>query len=87
MSVNNASSYASGLDAPATSAVAVTPSDSTPLAFLSRALYVGVSGDLTVIMMDGETATFTAAPVGILPIRVSQVKATATTATNIVSLY
>ena len=74
------------LDSPYTDAEAVTPSDTVDLAEVSRAIYVGVAGDLTVIMAGGDTVLFKAAPVGILPIRVSRVKATGTAATNITAL-
>jgi hypothetical protein len=69
-------------------AVAVTPSDANDLAITSRAIYVGGAGDLTVVMCgDGSTVTFSAVPVGsVLPIRVTRVKATGTTATLILSL-
>ena len=74
---------------PATSAVAVTPHDATNLAEPSRALYIGVTGDVSVEMTDTGTAVvFTAVPAGtVLPIRVTRVNATATDATNIVSIY
>ena len=78
-----------GVDFPATAAVAVTPSDTVNLATTSRALYVGVTGDLTVIMRDDTTNTgvlIKAAAVGYHPLRVTRVNATNTTATNIVSL-
>lgn len=76
-------------DNPSGSAVAVTPHDTNVLAGgVTRALYVGVAGDLTVVMADGGTAVlFKAAPVGILRIRVQIVKSTGTAATNIVALY
>ncbi len=77
-----------GLTSPADNATAITPSDSTDLAFNSRALYVGGAGNLVVTMAGGGDVTFTAVPAGsILPIRVSRVKATSTTATSIVNLY
>ena len=80
--------YLSNLDSPAVNAVAVTPSDSVDLAIASRALYIGVSGDVRVDMQGGGAAvTFVGVPVGILPIRASRVYATSTTATNIVSLF
>ena len=74
---------------PAVSAVAVTPHDTTPLATgICRALYIGVTGDVEVVMADGGTAVvFKAVPVGILPVRAQIVKATLTTATNILALY
>jgi hypothetical protein len=67
-------------------AVAVTPSDATVIQ-TTRALYVGVTGNLTVRMADGQTVLFTACPVGILPVQVDQVRATGTAATDIVALY
>ncbi len=67
-------------------ATAVTPSDSTELSNV-RALYVGVAGDLAVVMKNGGAAvTFKNAPIGTLPIRVTKVMATNTTATNILAL-
>lgn len=70
---------------PAYNAVAVTPSDSTVL-FTTRALYIGVTGNLTVTMSDGVDVVFANVPVGIFPIQVKKVKA-ATTASSIVALY
>lgn len=75
-----------GMTDPAYGGVAVTPSDSTSLSGV-RALYVGVAGDVAVTMKGSSTAvTFKAVPVGILPIQVSKVMATNTTATDIVAL-
>ena len=74
-----------GLDSPAVSAVAVTPSDSTVLS-TTRALYIGVSGDVCVVMADGTSVTFSSVPVGILPVRVSKVKSSGTSASSIVAL-
>jgi hypothetical protein len=74
--------------APASSSAAVTPSDSTDLSNITRWVYVGASGSLVVIMGDGTTATFAEVPAGtLLPIRVSRVKATGTTATDIVASW
>lgn len=82
------SGFVEGLTSPADNATAVTPSDSADLAFNSRALYVGGAGNLVVTMAGGGDVTFTAVPAGsILPIRVSRVKATSTTATSIINLY
>jgi len=68
------------------SALAVTPSDSTILP-TTRALYVGVTGNLSVVMADDEnTVVFSNVPVGIFPIQVSKVLA-ATTASSIVALW
>lgn len=77
-----------GLTTPATKAVAVTPSDTDELATVSRALYVGGAGNLSLILAgDSSAVTFTGVPAGtILPFRVKQVKSTSTTATAIVAL-
>jgi len=74
---------------PATEAHAVTPDDSNDLSYpFPRALYIGTAGDLVVDMVDGGTSiTFTAAPLGILPIRVKRVRSTGTAAGNILALY
>lgn len=75
-------------EAAATGIETVTPSDSAELGTISRALYVGVTGNVAVVMMDGTSGILVAVPAAtMLPIRVRQVKATGTTATSIVSLY
>lgn len=66
-------------------AVVVIKSDSTVIPE-TRSLYVGGTGDVAVVMADGQTVTFTSVPVGILPVQVSKVL-NSTTATNILALY
>lgn len=73
---------------PARSAVAVTPSDTTELTTVSRALYVGVGGNVTVLMADGTTCLFTSVVGGtVLPIRIRRVNSTNTTATSMVAMW
>lgn len=73
--------------APATTGQAVTPSDTVDLTNVSRWLFVGGAGNVVVITSAGTTLTFTGVAAGtLLPIRVSRVKATGTTATNMVAL-
>ena len=68
-------------------AAAVTPSDTDDLTNTAYALYVGVAGDIVVITAGGETVTIKAALAGtVLPIVVTRVKATNTTATNLLAL-
>jgi hypothetical protein len=67
-------------------ALAVTPHDSTNLVSMTRGLYIGVAGDVTAVI-GGSAVLFKAVPVGILPVAVTRVNATATTATNILALY
>ena len=50
-------------------------------------LYVGVAGNLRVKMASGKVATFIAMQVGFVPLHVTQVYSTGTTATNIVALW
>lgn len=84
---DNFKSNQSGLSSPLTRAVAVTPNDSTDLANVSRAIYVGVAGDLEVITSGGDTVVFTGVPAGaLLPIRAARVKAGQTTAEGILAL-
>ena len=67
---------------------AVTPNDGADLAFVSRALYVGGDGNVAVVMHDGSALTFVGLKAGtLMPLRVSRVKSTGTTATSLVSLY
>lgn len=67
-------------------AVAVTPSDATDLG-LTKAIYVGGTGDLVVTMASGNVVTFTGVPAGfLLNLRVQKVMA-ATDATLVVALY
>jgi hypothetical protein len=66
-------------------AVVITPTDNTLIGPFA-ALYIGVAGDVTVIMRNDDSSTpvlFKAVPVGILPISVQGVQATGTAATNI----
>lgn len=64
----------------------VTPSDSANLTN-DGMLYIGVTGDVKVDTANGDTLTFTAHPVGYMPVIVRKVYATGTTATNINALY
>lgn len=70
-------------------ASAVTPSDVTDLTYFANALYIGASGNVTVTLRnDTSSVTFAAVPAGtILPIYVSRVWATGTTASSILALF
>ena len=76
---------------PATSIVAVTKSDSTDLTG-ARGIYVGGAGDVAVKTVNGDSATTavtisTVAAGTILPIRITRVMSTNTTATAILAFY
>lgn len=79
----------STLDSPAKNAYNVTPNDAANVAFTSRALYVGNTGNVNVIMAgDAANTLFPYVPAGsMLAIRVNKIWATGTTANNIVVLY
>ena len=72
---------------PGFNAAAITPSDTVNLGSPTRSIYVGVTGNLTVLMYGGQVVTFNNVPVGIFPIQVLRVNATGTTATNLVALW
>lgn len=80
--------YQKGDDIPLAKAFAITPADGADIAVNTRAIWVGGTGALAVIM-EGDTASVTlaAVPVGLLPIAVKRVLSTGTTATNLVGLY
>ncbi|MDQ7020208.1 MAG: hypothetical protein Q9M33_13730 [Robiginitomaculum sp.] len=97
---DNFGGNSSSLDSPAKIALAISPDDANELPLITRAIYVGGDGDLTVVMAEGDgvtgkAATLPAFPVvvfvglkagTVLPIRARQVMATGTTATNLVGL-
>jgi hypothetical protein len=73
--------------APGADAFAITPSDSANLAQVVRALYVGVTGNLTLITIAGNSVVFTNVPAGaIIPVQTQQVMNTGTTASGIVGI-
>jgi hypothetical protein len=76
-----------GLDSPAYSAFAVTPSDSVDLPTLTRALYVGSGGTVVATLVgDSASVTFVGLQPGYHPLRCKKIAATGTTATSIIGL-
>lgn len=74
--------------APARRGFSITTSDTTDLTAETRAIYVGAAGDLALILSSGDAVTLAGVAGGsILPLRVTRVKATGTTATQLVGLY
>lgn len=73
----------------ARNAVAVTPDDNTDLVSSTRGVYVGGTGDISVIMeAGGSPVLFSGVLAGsILPIRCLRVRSTGTTATALVALF
>lgn len=79
------------ISGPAGSAVAIdlSSTDAT-LGYVSRGIYVGGAGDVKVDMAGPQagTVTFSAVPAGtLLPIRVSKVYKTGTTATLLIAVW
>lgn len=84
------SQYPKTLNSPARNAVAVVTSDTVDLSIYAKKLWIGVTGDVKVILvgdLDAAPVTFKAVPVGWLEVQVRRVFATGTTATNIVAVY
>lgn len=79
------------INSPGMNAATVTPSDVAPLAVTTRGVYVGGTGNISVIMSGDATATpviFNAVQAGtLLPIRVTAIKSTNTTATLITAVW
>lgn len=72
---------------PAAFAKVITPADSD-LDDVTRSIYIGGTGNLAVTMLGGGIVLFSAIPAGtVLPIRVSQIRSTLTTATLIVGMF
>ncbi|WP_066798799.1 spike base protein, RCAP_Rcc01079 family [Sphingomonas soli] len=77
------------VSAPATRAVHVTPHDEDALGDIPKALFVGTGGDLTLRGVGGgDDAVWKNVASGtIVPLRAEYVRATGTTADDILALY
>ena len=75
--------------APATRALAVTPDDVNPLPDIPKALYVGTGGTLAMRGLNGQAdqAWKNVASGTVLPFRAQYVRASGTTAADILALY
>lgn len=75
--------------APATRAAAVTPHDTNALTDIPKGLYIGGAGDIVMRGVRGSAdQTWRNVPAGaVLPFRAQYVRATGTTAANILALY
>lgn len=80
----------SHITSPSDDFVEVTPSDTVdfPQRKLTKAIYVGTTGNVSAVRPDGVAVLFTAVPAGsILPIRCRRINATGTTASTIDALF
>ncbi|HEX8532729.1 MAG TPA: hypothetical protein VF662_01015 [Allosphingosinicella sp.] len=83
------SGYADSVSAPAARAVAVVPHDVNELAEVPKALFVGTGGTIVMRGAGGgaDVAFKNVANGAVLPFRPQYVRATGTTATDILALY
>lgn len=81
--------FKEGLESPPNKAFEITPDDATDLDNVTRALYVGVSGDVAVILEgDSASVVFVGLAAGVWhPMQVKRVLSTGTSAGNIVGGY
>lgn len=78
----------SGTDAPASRAFNITPGDGADVQYVTRALWIGGAGDIKIATPSGDVVILVGVAAGtLIPIRVSRVYSTSTTATSIVGLY
>lgn len=87
MPTDHHSNQQEGLTSPYNDGADVTPSDTEDLPNVTRALYVGHQGYVKVTLYGSGTVTFRMSKNELLPIRVTRVWATDTTATDIVALW
>jgi hypothetical protein len=89
MMADQFSSNADSVSAPATRAVAVSPHDTNALADIPKALFVGTGGNLTMRGVAGiSDQMWRNVPSGsVLPFRAQYVRATGTTAADLLALY
>ncbi|MBX9730275.1 MAG: hypothetical protein K2X59_03015 [Sphingomonas sp.] len=83
------SAAADQVSAPARRALAVTPHDSNPLTDIPKALFIGTGGSITMRGVDGAADQFWKnVPSGaLLPFRAQFIRATGTSAADILALY
>ncbi len=78
-----------GTDGSSQDFIAITKSDTVAIraGYTTKAIYVGVAGNVVAINKDGDAITFTGLPIGWHPIRTIRVNSTNTTATNMVAIF
>lgn len=83
------SNSADQVSAPATRTVAIAPHDTNALTDIPKALYVGTGGNITMRGLNGASdQLWKNVPTGaILPFRAQYVRATGTTAADLLALY
>lgn len=84
--VDDFDGYGSSLDSPGTNAESVVPNDDSDLSRVSRALWIGVAGNVKLTTLGGDTVVFVGAQ-GWMPLRVSRIHSDETTASAIISVW
>ncbi|MBA14854.1 MAG: hypothetical protein CMN73_00655 [Sphingomonas sp.] len=83
------SNHADHVTAPATRAVAVVPHDANALSDIPKAIYVGTAGNVTMrgVNASADSVWKNVAAGSILPFRAQYVRATGTSAADLLALY
>lgn len=85
--IDDFAAFSTSPESPIQHAVAVVPNDTADLPHVTRALYLGGSGDVAVVLKGGASVTFAGMAAGWHPLRVSRVLATGTTAGDILGCW
>ena len=76
------------VSAPASRISNIIPDDAVDLEYVARAIYIGTGGNICVVTSSGDEVIFKNVPSGsILPVRASRIKATGTSAADLVMLF
>ncbi len=76
-----------GIGSPAQGSVAITPHDTTNIAYPIRYLTVSVAGTVAWVGMDGTAYATNSLPAGTYPLEALRIKATGTSATGLTGWY
>lgn len=88
MAVDKFETRRTGLSSPADVIRPITPNDAADLPEgLTRAVFVGVAGDLVCVDKTGQEFTLPSGAGQYHPLRVARIKATGTTAAQLLALY
>jgi hypothetical protein len=80
--------FARSLTSPPEHAVEIAPSDTKILPHVTRALYVGGAGDVSLRMMSGAEVVLRGLQAGsLLPLRIDMVKSVGTSATGLIGFW
>lgn len=85
--VDRFADFAGGLESPFTGGAPIVPHDSTELAVATRSVWVGTAGNIVGITIDGSELSFANFGPGWLPGRFRIIKATGTSASQMIGVY